>query len=136
MLKPLQDRRRLVLEAPEKLESIAGDARLIRRVIQNLIGNALKFTDRAEGVISVGVETVAEGGARVSVTDNDPGIPLEYREKVFEKFCQVAACEQGHAYSTGLDLTFCKLAVEAYGNLIGLESDPGKGSTFWFELPR
>ena len=135
MLEPLQGQRRLTLTAPEEMEAITGDTRLIRRILQNLIGNALKFTDKDKGIITVCIEIATKDKMRVSVVDNGGGIPQEYREKVFDKFCQVAAQKQGHGYSTGLGLTFCKLAVEAHGGRIGLESEVGGGSTFWFELP-
>ena len=135
MLEPLQGQRRLTLTAPEEMEAITGDTRLIRRILQNLIGNALKFTDKDKGIITVCIEIAAKDKMRVSVVDNGGGIPQEYREKVFYKFCQVVAQKQGQGHSTGLGLTFCKLAVEAHGGRIGLESEAGEGSTFWFELP-
>jgi two-component system sensor histidine kinase/response regulator len=135
MLEPLQYQRRLTLTAPEEMETITGDTRLIRRILLNLIGNALKFTDKDKGIITVCIEIAAKDKMRVSVVDNGGGIPQEYREKVFDKFCQVAAQKQGQGHSTGLGLTFCKLAVEAHGGRIGLESEVGVGSTFWFELP-
>ena len=135
MLEPLQGQRRLTLTAPEEMEAITGDTRLIRRILQNLIGNALKFTDKDKGIITVCIEIATKDKMRVSVVDNGGGIPQEYREKVFYKFCQVVAQKQGQGHSTGLGLTFCKLAVEAHGGRIGLESEVGVGSTFWFELP-
>jgi signal transduction histidine kinase len=135
MLEPLRYQRRLTLTAPEEMEAITGDTRLIRRILQNLIGNALKFTDKDKGIITICIEIVAKDKMRVSVVDNGRGIPLEYHDKVFDKFRQVAAQNQGQGYSTGLGLTFCKLAVEAHGGKIGLESEVGMGSTFWFELP-
>jgi signal transduction histidine kinase len=135
MVEPLRGQRRLTLTASEEMEPIAGDAHLIRRVLQNLIGNALKSTDKDDGVITIRIETAARNKMRVSVEDNGHGIPLEYRERIFDKFYQVAARKRGQA-NTGLGLTFCKLAVEASGGRIGLESDVGTGSTFWFELPR
>ncbi|MCJ7524681.1 MAG: hybrid sensor histidine kinase/response regulator [Candidatus Aminicenantes bacterium] len=136
LVEPLKGQRALTLTSPEDMEALACDLRLIRRVVQNLIGNALKFTDKQKGIIAVSIESAAGGKVRVAVADNGPGIPLEYRERIFDKFCQVAARKQGQMYSTGLGLTFCKLAVEAHGGRIGLESEIGKGSTFWFELPR
>jgi signal transduction histidine kinase len=117
------------------MKMLTGDPNLIRRVLQNLISNALKFTDKDKGIITVFIEITAEDNMCVSVVDNGNGIPLEYREKVFDKFCQVATHKQSKGYSTGLGLTFCKLAVEAHGGKIGLESEMGMGSTFWFELP-
>lgn len=135
MVETLRGKRMLNLTSPMKMEMIVGDAHLIRRVLQNLIGNALKFTDKEKGIITVAIE-IAEDRMRVSVADNGSGILPEYREKVFGKFFQVEKRKKGRAYSTGLGLTFCKLAVEAHGGRIGLESDVGKGSTFWFELPR
>jgi signal transduction histidine kinase len=67
------------------------------------------------------------------VTDHGPGIPVEFREKIFEKFAQVDG--EKRKYGTGLGLTFCKLAVEAHGGAIGVESDPEAGNSFWFTLP-
>ena len=109
------------------------DPEVIRRVIANLASNAIRFTPRA-GEVRLALESDPER-ARVSVTDSGPGIPPEYREKIFEKFGQVEAREDNRKYSTGLGLTFCKLAVEAHGGRIGLVSEVGRGSTFWFELP-
>ncbi len=100
------------------------DAELVRRVLTNLLDNAAKYA-RKRIVIQV------EGG-KVSVADDGRGIPPEYHQRVFEKFGQV---DGGTRYSTGLGLTFCKLAVEAQGGRIGLESVVGTGSTFWFTLP-
>jgi signal transduction histidine kinase len=136
MVAPLQASRSITLTSPGEMESLSCDANLIRRILQNLIVNAIKFTDKEKGVITISIENASANKARVSVVDNGPGIPPEYREKVFDKFRQVSARQQGKGYSTGLGLTFCKLAVEAHGGRIGLESDEGKGSTFWFELPR
>jgi len=105
------------------------DRELIRRVLTNLVGNAMKFTQRG-GEIRIEMEN--EGDAtRVSVTDTGPGIPQKYHEKIFERFGQAEVKE----FSTGLGLTFCKLAVEAHGGSISVESEVGKGSTFSFVLP-
>lgn len=76
-----------------------------------------------------------DGHMRVSVIDTGLGIPPEYRDKIFEKFGQVEIREHKQKHSTGLGLAFCKLAVEAHGGKIGVDSEVGKGSTFWFELP-
>lgn len=136
LLEPLRINRRLVYVASGELLQLQVDAALLRRVLQNLICNAIKFTSEETGVITVAVEAAAGERVRVSVTDNGQGIPPEYHAKVFDKFCQVEARRQGDIYSTGLGLTFCKLAVEAHGGVIGLQSEVGKGSRFWFELPQ
>jgi two-component system, sensor histidine kinase and response regulator len=136
MVAPLKGRRRLAIALREKMEPLRCDAELIRRVLQNLIVNAIKFTDEKTGVVTLLLESGADGKVHLSVVDNGQGIPLEYRERVFDKFCQVMARKEGNRYSTGLGLTFCKLAVEAHGGRIGLDSEVGKGSVFRFELPR
>lgn len=64
-----------------------------------------------------------------------PGIPFEDQKRIFEKFGSVEGSQRGRKYSTGLGLAFCKLAVEAHGGAVGVDSEVGRGSTFWFTLP-
>jgi signal transduction histidine kinase len=133
-MQSLKEAREMILDAPPAPVTVVADKDLILRVIQNLLGNALKFTP-SDGWIRLGIE-LDENRVCVRVWDNGPGIPPEYRERVFEKFGQVEARANGKKYSTGLGLTFCKLAVEAHGGSVGVESEVGKGSTFWFVLPK
>jgi len=129
-LRPLAESRTLAVRATTPVAATC-DRDLIRRVIGNLVGNAIKFT-ASTGHIAVAAYTEADR-VRVTVTDDGPGIPPEKHQLIFEKFGQVA--EAGHCGGSGLGLTFCKMAVEAHGGTIGLESSPGHGSTFWFSLP-
>jgi len=129
----LRENRQFTIEAPEKPVTVLGDAGLLARIIQNLLGNALKFTPDG-GCISVGLES-DERSVRVYIRDSGPGIPHESLERIFEKFGQVTSRQNQQQYSTGLGLTFCKLAVEAHGGSIGVDSEVGKGSTFWFIIP-
>lgn len=116
-------------------DSINGnvDRDIMHRVVVNLLGNAIKFSP-VGGTIDLQLSST-EKAMRVTVGDQGRGIPPEYRGKIFEKFGQVDRRTAGQKYSTGLGLTFCKLAVEAHGGRIGVESDVGQGSTFWFTLP-
>jgi two-component system, sensor histidine kinase and response regulator len=109
------------------------DRDIVRRVVINLLWNAIKFSP-ARGKLIVDV-TSASGNVKVSVTDQGPGILREHHQRIFEKFGQVQSARQGSATGSGLGLTFCKLAVEAHGGRIGVESEVGQGSTFWFTLP-
>ena len=109
------------------------DASLITRVIANLVGNAIKFT-AADSQVAISVERTC-AGTKLSVADTGCGIPREFHQKIFEKFGQVDTQQRANMHSSGLGLTFCKLAVEAHGGAIGVESEAGKGSTFWFTLP-
>lgn len=111
---------------------VSADSELLTRVVQNLVSNALKYAPRG-GYVRLAVRR--EGGAaRVSVENNGPDIPAEFQRKIFEKFGQVDSGGARQPYSTGLGLNFCKLAVEAHGGRIGVDSAPGKPTTFWFEL--
>jgi len=118
--------------SPEPVSALC-DRDLIRRVMLNLLSNAVKFTTSGD---NIKIAIVAEpAGIRVKVSDTGPGVPEQYHKKIFEKFGQVAMSKERMMYSTGLGLAFCKMAVEAHGGDIGIESEEGKGSTFWFFLP-
>jgi K+-sensing histidine kinase KdpD len=112
------------------------DARLVERIISNILSNAIKHS-YPDSAINVKVSSQTDnGGIEVSVRDFGEGIPEEYHEQIFEKFCQGGLRELGHKTDTGLGLAFCKMAVEAHGGTIGVESEPGKGSCFTFSLPK
>jgi signal transduction histidine kinase len=127
----LQDRT-LRCEVPPEPVLISCDANIIRRILENFISNALKFT-KSGGTIRVRVQR-NPANATISVNDDGEGIPRDQHEHIFEKFGQTDSGGK-HRHSTGLGLAFCRLAVEAHHGKIGLESEPGKGSTFWFTLP-
>jgi signal transduction histidine kinase len=129
-LAPSTAGRQLRLSAPEPVTSLC-DADIVRRVIGNLLGNALKFSPK-EGEIGISVAR-EKTALRVAVKDNGSGIPSQYHQRIFEKFFQAESKEK--KLGTGLGLTFCKLAVEAHGGRIGLDSQAGQGCTFWFTLP-
>jgi two-component system, sensor histidine kinase and response regulator len=114
---------------PENSIFLHGDQNLISRVLHNLISNAIKYSSKGT---QVQVTLQSQGdGVRVSVEDQGAGIIPEYRDKIFDKFFQIDHTKN----SSGLGLTFCKLAVEAHGGKIGVESEVAQGSKFWFELP-
>ena len=122
---------RLTVQGPQV--PLHADTDLICRVFISLIGNALKFTPQG-GEVMVTV-SASDGLAGAEVRDTGIGIPEEYHERIFEKFGQVEAGHQRHEHSSGLGLTFCRLAVVAHGGMIGVRSRLGEGSTFWFVLP-
>jgi len=111
------------------------DPKLIQRIITNLVSNAVKHVDDDGSIrVTVGGD---EHAVCIEVADDGPGIPPEFHERIFQKFGQVHTGTADSAkYSTGIGLTFCRLAAEAHGGTIGVESTPGEGSTFRVVLPR
>lgn len=115
------------------LPPVLADRDKIDRVIMNLLDNALKYTPEG-GQISVSVTQEREGFVKVSVSDDGPGIPPDERERIFERFAQVAN-GQSRQRGFGLGLTYCRLAVEGHGGTIWVEpGDGGRGSCFTFTL--
>ena len=114
------------------------DVDLIGRVMDNLVSNAFKYTlTGGEVRVNATVERTAAGNVlRAYVCDDGPGIPTEHQERIFEKYGQVKDSDgQALRPGTGLGLTFCRLAVQAHGGKIWVESALGKGSRFYFTLP-
>jgi two-component system sensor histidine kinase/response regulator len=107
------------------------DPALIRRVIANLLSNALRYSPARESVVVDGELTGGE--AEVRVTDKGRGVPSEHHERIFEKFGSLDGGAK--TYSTGLGLPFCKMVVERHGGRVGIRSSAGKGATVWFTLP-
>jgi signal transduction histidine kinase len=134
-LKPLADNREISLEfrTPEKSEVILADVDEIRRVIQNLVDNSLKFTP-AGGTITVAV-SYDDSYVIVTVQDTGKGIPDEDKPKLFERFWQSSSGGRYYA-STGLGLFLCHKIVEIHGGKISCQSELGRGSTFTIKLPK
>jgi signal transduction histidine kinase len=126
--------RRLAFERPAEPARVLADQEIIARIVQNFLANALRFTP-ASGEIRVGI-VVEVDHVRVFVADTGPGIAPDFHRSIFDKFVQVGASASARNRSTGLGLAFCKMAVEAHGGRIGVDSELGKGSNFWFTLQR
>jgi two-component system, sensor histidine kinase and response regulator len=124
-----ESRTALVTDVAADLPAFSGDGRKLIRTLVNLIGNAVKFT--GAGTVTVSARQNDPATIRFSVRDTGQGIPAESFGRIFEKFGQLDSRRIG----TGLGLAFCKLAVEAHGGRIMVESTMGKGSTFSFTIP-
>jgi signal transduction histidine kinase len=110
------------------------DHDIIERVLVNLFSNAIKFSANGDK-IDVIVDKADNEMLKVVIKDNGEGISAEHIPIIFDKFTQVQAKNSGTTRSTGIGLTFCKFAVESHTGEIGVDSIPGKGTTFWFTLP-
>jgi two-component system, sensor histidine kinase and response regulator len=133
-LESLVGNRHLAFARPEAPVMVLADREIVARIVQNFLANALRFTP-GDGEIRLGI-TAEAGHHRVFVTDTGPGVPPESRERIFDKYVEVTGPAPDRRRGTGLGLAFCKMAVEAHGGRIGVDSELGKGSTFWFTLPR
>ncbi|MDQ4081108.1 MAG: ATP-binding protein [Gemmatimonadota bacterium] len=111
------------------------DKGLVKRVFSNLIQNALTHSPRSVTISLRARPDAASGGVLFTVADNGPGIPQEYHEIIFRKFEQAKTPSAPRVRSSGLGLAFCKLAVDAHGGRIWVQSAEGKGSQFHFTLP-
>jgi len=121
---------------PDVPAQVKGDPVRVRQTLVNLVGNAVKFTDR--GAITVEARVLRRASShvvvRVSVIDTGIGIPPERQAGLFESFAQGDDSTTRVYGGTGLGLAICRQLVTLMGGHMGLESQPGRGSTFWFEL--
>ncbi|EAY27001.1 ATP-binding protein [Microscilla marina] len=121
-------------DVPENL-TIKADEALIVRVFVNLFNNAIKYTP-AQGKITVTLEDMPGSNfQKILVNDTGKGIAAHFIAQVFNKFSRQTSPAQ-RVHSSGLGLTFCKQVIEAHTGEIGVQSEEGKGSTFWFTLPK
>ena len=109
-----------------------GDERRLTQVLLNLVGNAIKFTDAGEVVIKAGA---SNGDFQLSVRDTGPGISATDQAKLFQEFQQADNPNTRKKEGTGLGLAISKRIVEMHGGRIWMESELGKGSTFFVTLP-
>ncbi len=122
---------------PEDLPPrLTADASRVRQILVNLVSNAVKFTSQGGVVVQAAVRhDDRRGTLEMRVKDSGIGIPEEHLKNLFEAFTQADNSTTRHFGGTGLGLAISKRLVELMGGCIGVESEAGKGSTFWFEIP-
>lgn len=123
------------LEVKGKLKPVYADLEIIERVLSNLLLNAIAFSYPKSEIKLTAEYAEDKDFLKVSVQDHGKGISEEDIDQIFDKFCQGTQNENVRKYSTGLGLTFCKMAVEAHHGKIRVESKEGKGSNFSFTIP-
>lgn len=124
---------RFELQRPLPEVTVCGDDERLLQVMANLLSNAAKFSPAGS---AVAVTCAVRGPAvRVAVTDQGPGVPEEFRRRIFQKFAQANGGDTRQKGGTGLGLSICKVIIEKLGGTIGYASAPGQGATFYFDLP-
>ncbi|HEX3553245.1 MAG TPA: CHASE domain-containing protein [Thermoanaerobaculia bacterium] len=133
-VRPVADQQQIaLLSSPTELRLRADGARIVQLLI-NLVSNAIKFSPPGRE-IRVWAEEKDDDWVRVFVKDRGQGIPASYHQRIFERFVHVETADKRDKKGTGLGLAICKAIVEQHGGRIGVDSEPGVGSTFWFDLP-
>jgi PAS domain S-box-containing protein len=127
------EKKDLYIDLPNSTATIVADQDRLVQVLVNLLSNAIKFSPEKSGIrVTVNEEP---DYIEFRVKDKGRGVPERYRETIFERFQQVEASDSTKKGGTGLGLPICKAIVEQHGGSIGVESEEGKGSEFWFRIP-
>jgi CheY-like chemotaxis protein len=119
--------------APDIPGHVQTDPNRLRQILMNLIGNAVKFTERGEVLVRLSYDQTA-GALAVRVEDSGPGLSERQRQRLFQRFSQVDGSSTRHHGGTGLGLAISKGLIEALGGEIGVESQPARGSVFFFRI--
>jgi len=130
-----QDEKKLSSKIAPDIPRLLADRELLKRIISNLIGNALKFTPSRYSIETEADYNKEDKEVILSIRDHGQGIPEEYQGRIFDKFAQVEPNQSKGRTGKGLGLTFCKMAIEAHGGKIWVKSKFGEGSTFYFTIP-
>jgi signal transduction histidine kinase len=134
-LRPIAAEKIIALEATISEPILVwADRDKVNQVLMNLIGNAIKFT-LAQGRVTVSASRNGKENVQVCVSDTGPGVPADEKQKIFDKFYQIAEAGGAKPKGTGLGLAISKSLVELHGGKIWVESEDGRGSTFSFTLP-
>lgn len=128
----------IVRSQPRASHFAVGDPHRLRQIVSNLVSNAIKFTEKGEVTVFLNFQNSASGDTclRVEVVDSGIGVSEEAMDALFETFSQANSSTTRKFGGTGLGLAICKKLVELMGGEIGVESTPGEGATFWFQVPQ
>jgi len=132
-VRPMAEEKGVRVDIAPTSARVVGDADRLVQVLVNLLSNAVKFSP-AGGMVDVSAR-LAAGSVEISVKDQGRGIPASHLDLIFERFQQVEASDARQKGGTGLGLAICKAIVEQHSGTIGVESEPEKGSRFWFRIP-
>ena len=129
-----QKEHKIVIDIPPDLVQVEADPERIKQVFINLLDNAIKFTPQNGNIC---IRAKAKGKyIQVEISDTGIGIPQEHQKRIFERFYRVDKARSRNLGGTGLGLSIVKHIIYAHGGEVGVESEPGKGSKFFFTLPK
>jgi signal transduction histidine kinase len=134
-VRPVAAEQRIALAVAPTALRLRADAARVVQVLINLVSNAVKFSP-PERAVRLWAEEHEGAWVRIFVEDQGPGIPAPDQQRIFERFAHVETADKRDKGGTGLGLAICKSIVEHHGGRIGVDSELGVGSTFWFDLPR
>ncbi len=123
-----------VIEVPQPLPKVYADPVRIEQLLQNLIANGIKYRkEDVKPIITIKAKEVSDNKVRIEVQDNGIGIAPEYRDEIFKMFKRLHSRKRYDG--CGIGLSVCRKIVDRHNGQIGVESEPGEGSTFWFTIP-
>jgi signal transduction histidine kinase len=128
---------KMVVTVAEDLPAVETDPGKLQQILYNFLSNAFKFSP-AGGEIRINAEAVSmdsRGAIRISIVDQGPGVPFDLQDTIFEKFRQVDASHTKSHGGTGLGLAICRELATILGCTVGIFSQPGRGATFFVEVP-